>query len=305
MISEHDPLDEMVRYYQTHNLCVADHYAIDFETYYGNDLDVQTQGIRAYAEHTDIYRVAIFGPGLQYVGHPLQAPWFELSGTTWVSHNRTFDLAMWVALWGSRVPPAHYSVWECTADMAAYLGLPRSLAGAAEEAFDVKPDKTVRTQMKGKQWGDLDKDERDALDRYAYSDAKLCWELWAKYSKQWPHFERALSFETSLQAYRGMALDVAGLKEAIRIGRKRKTDLQKSFPWSETHKPMSPKGFVRACEERGIPVPSTTAAKSPVFQQWLEHHGDRAPWALQLQELRAVNRNLRVCEAILNSAVEE
>ena len=96
--------------------------AVDFETYYGDDLSVKRQGPVVYASLTDIFMVGIFTPGLQYVGPPQDAPWHAIAGGHWVSHNAGFDQAVFRAAVQrgliSATPPVR---WSCTADLSALL----------------------------------------------------------------------------------------------------------------------------------------------------------------------------------------
>ena len=59
---------------------MEDIVAVDFETYYGDDLSVKKQGPVVYASLTDIFMVGFYSPDLQYVGPPQDAPWKEIAG---------------------------------------------------------------------------------------------------------------------------------------------------------------------------------------------------------------------------------
>ena len=68
-----------------------------------------------------------------------------------VSHNAGFDAGVyqWLADTG-KVPLVKYEVWDCTADMSAYFGVPRNLAGAAKALLDLDVSKEARDKMKGR-----------------------------------------------------------------------------------------------------------------------------------------------------------
>ena len=112
--------------------------AVDFESYYGDDLSVKRQGPVVYASLTDIFMVGIYSPGLQYVGPPQDAPWQEIAGAHWVSHNAGFDQAVFQAAVQrgliSATPPSR---WSCTADLSAFVGVGRKLSEAVKNSFGV------------------------------------------------------------------------------------------------------------------------------------------------------------------------
>ena len=128
--------------------------AIDFESYYDTDTSVTTMGAWHYARGTDIYMVSMyFDDGDAYVGSPFKAPWDECDGLNWIMHNAAFDLTLFDALVESgTVPPVKPRFVFDTADLAAYLGYPRSLKEAASELLGIKMSKTTRTNMKGLKW---------------------------------------------------------------------------------------------------------------------------------------------------------
>ena len=131
-------------------------YAVDFETYYDKECSIKTLGTRGYFNHYDFsaYMVSVVGDeGTSYVGHPKDFNWATLEGQRVLSHNASFDETLYLfgceKNWWPRVEPAE---WHCTADLAAYCGLPRSLKGATSELYDLKVDKSTRDNMKGKRW---------------------------------------------------------------------------------------------------------------------------------------------------------
>ena len=128
--------------------------AIDFESYYDTDTSVTTMGAWHYARATDIYMVSMyFEDGDAYVGSPFKAPWDECDGLNWIMHNAAFDLTLFDALVESgTVPPVKPRFVFDTADLAAYLGYPRSLKEAASELLGIQMSKATRTNMKGMIW---------------------------------------------------------------------------------------------------------------------------------------------------------
>jgi hypothetical protein len=128
--------------------------AIDFESYYDKDISVTTMGAWKYARETDIYIVAMyFDDGTCFVGDPIDAPWLKCHLRDWIMHNAAFDLTLYEALsekkWVTRVEPRF--VFD-TADLAAYLGYPRSLKEAAKHLLGIEMSKSTRDNMKGMKW---------------------------------------------------------------------------------------------------------------------------------------------------------
>ena len=152
--------------------------AVDFETYYDKTVSITTLGVWHYLRHelSDIYMVSIkTSDGREFVGHPHDAPWSDISGPgwTWLSHNAAFDEEVMIRLrelFGWDYAPER---WECTADMAAYLGMPRSLAGACKELLNIELSKDVRDKMKGKRWESMPDDFKAEVTQYALADAVL------------------------------------------------------------------------------------------------------------------------------------
>jgi len=66
-------------------------FAVDFEADYDDEISIKTMGSYNYVRNTDIYMVSIFGEGMSWVGSPEEAPWGDIGGHRWVSHNASFD----------------------------------------------------------------------------------------------------------------------------------------------------------------------------------------------------------------------
>lgn len=128
--------------------------AIDFESYYDKDISVTTMGAWHYARKTDIYMVAMyFDDGTCFVGEPKNAPWSLCDRRDWIMHNAAFDLTLFEALVEKGTVPAvdpRY-VYD-TADLAAWLGYPRSLKEAAKHLLGIEMSKSTRDNMKGMKW---------------------------------------------------------------------------------------------------------------------------------------------------------
>lgn len=284
------------------------HVAVDFETSYDKSRDIKTLGVVAYLRHpeTDIYMVSLFGEGIEYVGPPEEAPWDRIADRPWVSHNRSFDLAVYRELVrrgivSEPLPPE----WHCTADMSVYLQGPRPLANAMKEFEGILLDKGVRDDMKGKDWHALsDAKKQEVLD-YALDDAKASWLLWDKCGPKWPAHERRLSRLTTEMCHYGIGFDHLRANEYESRLTELLFEIEKAIPWAgelnERGKPvplLSPLRLGAECRKLGIPVPDTTDSKSEVFDEWADQYADKAPFVACIQRYRKANRLLRLVQAM-------
>lgn len=284
--------------------------AVDFETHYDANRDIRSMGVIPYLRHpeTDIYMVSLYGNGVEYVGPPETAPWDRIADRPWISHNASFDRAVYDELRrrnpGSYAPPPE--VWDCTADMvAAGQQCKRSLADAMKILEGVRVDKSVRDAMRGAKWLELDETRKAELLNYALLDAKYCHQLWDKYGPEWPEFERRLSRHTATMTYRGIAVDVPKVEAGIEHLVQCRFQAEKLIPWAgeidEKGKAIpitSGKMIALKCRESGIPVPVSTDMKHPAWEAWEDAYADSAPFVGAIQKWRKINRALSVLQAI-------
>jgi hypothetical protein len=290
-------------------------YAVDFETSYTKDRDIKSLGVVGYLRHpeTDAYLVSVYGDGVSYYGPPESAPWDSIVGAHWASHNMSFDRAVYDEL--RRRYPGKYPTppdeWDCTADMVAGLQCKRSLADAMKVLEGVKVDKTVRDDMRGVAWTDLDDAGKAAVGEYALKDSMFCHLLWTKYSAQWPEFERQLSRHTARMCHKGIAVDAPRVATGIEVLTQRLFEVERDIPWvgelDEKGKEIpvtSSKAIIRQCSKLGIPAPSSTDVKSPLWEKWESEFAETAPFVASIQKWRKVNRVLNVLRSIRNRTLD-
>ena len=210
----------------TDNLPIA---AVDFETTYDKECSIKPLGWDAYFRHPhfECYLVAIkTSDGIEFVGHPKDAPWDQIAGHHWISHNAAFDENLYLIAkekgWWGDLPVPKY--WDCTMDLMAYCGEPHSLKNSVKSVFSVELSKEVRDSAAGKRppkswpsvhtnvpedvWTPMsDEAWQDMLD-YALSDSVWCLKLWEARADQWPEQERWLSRHTRTIARRGVPCDI-------------------------------------------------------------------------------------------------
>lgn len=281
-------------------------YALDTETYYDKECSVVTMGVQHYCRHPDFecYMVTICGDdGFEYVGSPEGLDWSKISGegTRWLSHNMSFDGAVvdWMREVGHIPADARPQEWFCTADLCAWFGLPRSLAGAAELLLGIKPDKTVRDKMKGRKHRDLDESDAQELANYAMEDARLCLKLWDRLAaghpvlsegRPYPEVDRRLSAYTAQMGWYGVPVNLEKIESAIRNLKDRIWQAEQEIPWADGDKPiLSPKQLALECGKVGIVPPRSLAQDSEECAAWEDKYGDIYGWISAMRTWRRCN----------------
>jgi len=286
-------------------------FGVDFESYYDKQYSITTLGVDAYCADPrfNAYMASIHGPGVSYAGPVEEAPWDEINGHRWVSHNARFDETVWkFAAKGIQARP---EVWECTADLSVYLGCPRSLAGAAEQLLGIKPDKTVRDKMLGKLPKDLNEQEQKDLVAYALDDARLCRELWEAHSDKWPAQERLIARINRACGEYGVRIDQEGLLAGMNTLKTKMWEAAKDIPWdwSGNKTPLAPTKLKMECrktiigtnakgEPIALPCPKSLAADSEECAEWEAEWGDKYPWVGAMRDWRRANIMLKKLETI-------
>ncbi len=292
----------MVSYFDRLNFFKMTPIAIDFETYYGKNYSVRDLGNQGYVAHEkfDAYLVSLVGDGIEYVGHPRNAPWDKIPESPhFIAHNAGFDSTVFrgCQIKGS-IPGGISPKWDCTANLAVYIQSPRSLAGASEQMFGEKPDKTVRDKMKGRTYDSLSGDETGQLIYYALQDSRLCLKLWETYSAHWPEQERTIARHTMESGYNGVCIDQGLLMEGLGGLRIQKLKAQDKIPWAGTSPPTSPIQLKKYCAKQGIPAPKSTALGDENCDKWEAEHAEKHPIVAALRNWRSSNRLIRLLETI-------
>jgi hypothetical protein len=290
-------------------------YGIDYETSYTKERSIKTLGVKGYLRHpeTDLYAVSIVGSdGFNWVGNPRNAPWDEIKHGLWLSHNSEFDSSCSAELRHRGVhAPEPEGGWHCTANLAAFLQSPRDLKGASRELLGIEIDKGVRDDMEGKTWKDLSPERQKEVQQYALGDSAHCLELWLKYGSQWPENERGYSDHTAFMCKRGIGIDLGGVAKGIARMEECLDLARKRIPWAgqlnakgKEVKLTSPKEIKNECERRGIPAPTTTDAKSELWQEWLDTYEEQADFIKGIQAHRRANRTLKVLQQMQARTVD-
>ena len=236
-----------------------------------------------------------------YIGRPEKFPdWDNLRGRILVAHNAAFDsvvtdelarrglIPAWLDSTRPKVKPLDFRPcdadladppeWKCTADLAAYLMVPRNLKGAMKELFGKEISKAVRAGMDGRHDYDLNPEERRALVEYGGSDAVECHDIWLQFSSEWGPMimdgalavERAISDQKRDATKRGILVDRKLVEESIKELKRYHAEVVCDVPWYP-EKPVGSLPALRAAViELGLMPPPSFKKDDPRFLEWIE-----------------------------------
>ena len=295
---------------------MAQAVAVDFETYYDKECSVKGATARNYARHPkfEAFLVAIYAPDeFSFVGNPADFDWTQLEGRDVLAHNASFESAVFKQLISDKIIADFSCQLFCTADMAVYLQLPRSLKGAVYATFEEELSKDVRDNLKGKRWADIEADgTKDEVLRYALDDAIWCWKLWEEHSSDWNEGERELSKITRVLGYEGVAIDEKALDEGIDALEMAVLEAETSIPWTQEHDskynttypPTSMRGLAVTCQKNGIDPPKSTAENSDDRIEWEKEHGQKFLWIEHMSNFRKANKHLKTLKTIKRRLID-
>jgi DNA polymerase len=234
----------------------------------------------------------------QFVGHPKDFDWAVLKGSRVLSHNASFDETLY--FFGVKKgwwPSVEFAEWQCTADMVAACGLPRSLKNATAEAFDLEISKTTRDNMAAKRWENMPEDFQKEVSDYALKDSVLCLRLWQEYSERWPDHERLISLTNRRIIQRGLPMDTNLLKEQLETINQRLFEAETAIPWAGEKPLLSRAAFDEECLRHGLEPPKSLAQNDVDAQEWLRQHGHKHKWVGAVTNWRRINALKKKLEA--------
>lgn len=268
-------------------------YALDFETYYDKRCSIKTLGPLGYFSHPefDAYMVSVVGDnGVKFVGHPKDFDWSLLSESRVLSHNASFDETLYFyGVSQNWWPDKWNGEWHCTADMAVYCGLPRSLKGATAQAYDLKVDKSTRDNMSGKRWENMTSEFKKEVSDYALKDSELCLQLWQDYSSKWPERERNISLVNRRCVQRGLPMNTELLRQQLETIKAELFEAESLIPWIGERPLLSRPAFDDQCRAVGIEPPASLAEGDPDAEEWLRVNGQKFAWVGAVKNWRRIN----------------
>ena len=278
--------------------------AIDFETYYDKEYSATKLSTWNYVFHEkfNAYRVSVYNEDISFVGKPEDFDWSSVKGIVWAMHYAGFDATVIMRLQKDGIIPADIkpSRYFDTADLAAYLRVPRNLKQASEFLLGVIMDKTVRAAMKGKQFDTLSPEETEALDKYVLTDAVNTFRLFREHGHKWPLWEQRVSELNFEAGIRGVPSNPQKVEAALEHLSTRLWKLGKQLPWVDPvpggppkEVPMSRKAPREQGRIEGIPVPTSFSAKDPKLIEWENEYKVDHPWVAARREYGRVNTMLK------------
>lgn len=282
-------------------------YAIDFETFYSAEYSLSECSYWQYTQHPkfDPYLIAVWGPDIQFVGPPSEfREWEKLDGADWVMHNAHFDATVMerCIVLGiiPKISPAH--IFD-TADLAAYLRVPRDLANASRVLLGVEHSKGMRNYMKGKTWAQaVAEGKADELLKYGITDAELTYKIWMQFGDSWPELERRVSAANREAGVCGVYIDAPRVDTAIQHLNGLLFDIEQDIPWAWDKAggktPLARAAITQQCRDNQIEVPSSFAKDSEECVEWEEKYAAAHPWIRALRDWRSVNMMLKKIQTL-------
>lgn len=281
-------------------------YAYDFETFYSKTYSIRDLGNWAYVNHPEFnaYMVSVVGDnGFEFCGPPKDFDWSRLNGAIVIAHNAGFEQAVTIRLMELGIIGCDLSFHEFhdTADLAAYLGYPRSLAEAAKGMLGIVVDKGVRDKAKGKQWSDMTLEEQAEMSIYGTADSRTELQLWLQHGHRWPAWERELSAMTRDMCAEGLPIDLAAVRSAIGTLQTQLAACRGRIPWAvdATTPALSKKLMAVECAKHKVEPPKSMAKDSEEFDAWLKQHGDSLPFAKAMGQYRSMNMLLKKLQTMV------
>jgi DNA polymerase len=276
--------------------------AIDFEAFYSADISA-SMGVWQYARATDIYLVSMVADtGMEFVGHPKDAPWNEVAGQNWIMHNAGFDMTLFEALVEKGVIPSvePSNVFD-TADLVSFLQYPRSLKESAHYLLNIDLAKTTRDNMKNKKWLEMTPEFQKEVCEYALLDSRYTLQLWQNYSVNWPETERQVSKMTREMAMRGVPVNKSALENAIVVLDAEAEGQKAKLPWVGGERPpLSLDAIREQCAKEGIYAPASFSEKEETAQKWEEEFSEKYPWIAAVRAYRKANKHLKAVTTMLS-----
>tara|TARA_R100001440_G_C2520562_1_gene118817 strand:- start:1755 stop:3545 length:1791 start_codon:yes stop_codon:yes gene_type:complete len=268
-------------------------FAVDFETYYDKECSIKNLGPLGYFSHPsfDAYMVSVVGnEETEFVGHPKDFDWGKLNGAIVLSHNASFDETLY--LYGVSCnwwPECQPEAWHCTADLAAYCKLPRSLKGSTAKLFDLTVDKSTRDNMSGKRWEDMSEEFKEEVSEYALKDSVLCLRLWESLQDKWPESERTISALNRKIVQGGIPIDIELLDKQKEIIALALFNAEEQIPWNGEKPLLSRAAFDEECKKVGLTPPVSLAENDPDSQKWIEDNEGKFSWIRAVKNWRRIN----------------
>ena len=288
----------------------SDLVAVDFENYFDKEMSLRKLSVWEYVFHpkTFPYLMSVKTEGFEWCGDPVEfARWDVFNGRVACAHNASFDGLVWKRLERDGVirgiVPRR---WLCTADLAAYLRVKRSLQSAVKLLYDIDISKQERADAEGKTAADMKAGGTwDAMVKYGMDDAVWCHKIACDFVARWPATAQFISERNREAAWRGFAVD-RGLAERDLESLKEKVfEYGRRIPWFPDEAALSPIALRRQARKDGITVPASLAKSDEEARAFFEKHEATVPWVGAVRNYRQATMLLRKVETLVNGTRED
>lgn len=277
--------------------------ALDLETFWSRSYSVATLGLDRYVMHPSfkVTLVSLYSPEFQWVGKPENLPVERLHGQDVCAHNAEFDsVCARMEIFKGRMPAFEPARWVCTADMAAYHQLPRALAGACKQLFDIEVDKGARDAMQNLSVEEIQ--ANPSFLEYALLDAKLSYDVYEALKHGFPEKEALLSELGRKIASRGMPLDGPLTQRQIFHLEDAMEECEKILPWvrGEKHAAVtSTIALADACKLYEVPPPPSTNETDLETRKWKALYPKQGAWVDAMSRWRKANKQAESLTGLL------
>jgi DNA polymerase len=197
-----------------------------------------------------------------------------------------------MAMARGQMPPFEPAEWICTADMASWHQLPRSLAKAYFELFGEHLAKDARDAMAGLSAEEIT--ANPAFREYALNDSRACLRIYQELELGFPERERILSALNRKIASRGMPLDGPLCQTFIDKTEQVMEEMEKFLPWvtedGRGAEPTSPLALGKYLEMKGVKPPPSTKEDDPAVLIWKANNPDHSPVLDAMTRWRKANK---------------
>ena len=268
--------------------------ALDVETVWSKQYSVATMGLDRYVKHPD-FRVTIVSlvsdDGFEWVGDPRDLPVDRLNGQSICAHNAEFDsVCCRMAMARGQMPQFTPKEWICTADMASWHQLPRSLAGCHKELFGEELNKDARNEMSGLRPEEILGNE--SFKQYALGDSRACIRIYNELKISFPEKEFLLSAFTRRTASRGMAIDQNLCQQYINKTEAIMKEVETFLPWVGPGggEPTSTVAMAAYLKMQNVEPPKSTQEGDSELLLWKAKNPQYAPILEAMTRWRKANK---------------
>lgn len=282
--------------------------SVDKETYFdeneGDPCSIKQLGTDSYIRHPrfDAYLVSIVTAEWEWVGHPKDAPFKDISGKDWewVAWNASFDERVYQHLQATGVISVEHKprLWNCAADLSAFCAGPRALAQSCAYFYGEKVSKDYRQKMKGKLFAAVSPEVQEEVKEACLIDGRKTLRFWHDHNERWPEKERRISRLGREQGWYGLRVDLPAVERDIKHLKLICWAADNMLPWNASGTSLSYELLVVECKKAGIDAPPEINKNSEACAAWEDRHGDQYPWIDAMRTLRSANVFLKKLETM-------